>query len=103
MTFTEEQLEILKQATPHFESAKRGYVKNAPRHLTEQIINVYESTGKTLTSKDLSCAICVLRIYQRVGALYFKDIEELKQIEENKPGEEQETSTPKSKSKKKSK
>jgi len=101
MNFTEEQLEILKQATPHFESAKRGYVKNAPRYLTEQVINVYESTGKTLASKDLSCAICVLRIYQIVGALYFKDLEE--QMEEPKKTEEIETATPKSKSKKKSK
>ena len=101
MTFTEEQLEILKQATPHFESAKRGYVKNAPRHLTEQIINVYESTGKTLTSKDLSCAICVLRIYQRVGALYFKDIEELqtKTIEENEKTEKRHTGKTKRNSK----
>lgn len=95
MTFTEEQLEILHQALPHFESAKRGYVKNAPRYLTEAVINVYESTGKTLTSKDLSCAICVLRIYQRVGALYFKDIEELqtKTIEENEKKTEKRNSS----------
>lgn len=74
MTFTDEQYEILKQATPHFETARHEFIRNAPRWLTEQVINVYEAaTGKTIMSKDLSCAVCVLRIYQIVGKPFYAD------------------------------
>lgn len=86
MIFTEEQYNILKQATPHFETAKHEYVRNAPRWLTSQVINVYEAaTGKTIMSKDLSCAVCVLRIYQIVGRQFFLDKQEREKIlsEEN--------------------
>jgi len=104
MNFTDEQLEILQQARPHFDSARRGFIRNAPRYLTEQVINVYESTGRTILSKDLTCAVCVLRIYQAAGALYFKDIEERQRAEEMKPTEEAKTEqTPTTAPKKKSK
>lgn len=75
MTFTDKQWELLKQASPHFENARRERVRNAPRWLTQQVIDVYESaTGKHMFHKDLSCAVCVLRIYQTVGKLYFDDL-----------------------------
>ena len=74
MIYTEEQWRIIKQASPHYESAKHEYIRNAPRWLTEQVINVYESaTGKTVMHKDLSCAVCVLNIYKQIGKTYFQD------------------------------
>lgn len=74
MIYTEEQWKIIKQASPHYESARHEYIRNAPRWLTEQIINVYEAaTGKTMMHKDLSCAVCVLNIYKQVGKTYFQD------------------------------
>ena len=75
MTFTDEQFELLTKALPHFESARRERVRNAPRWLTEQTISIYEAaTGKRMLHKNLSCAVCVLRVYQAVGKLYFDDL-----------------------------
>lgn len=75
MTFTDKQWELLKQASLHFENARRERVRNAPRWLTQQVIDVYEAaTGKKMLHKDLSCAVCVLRVYQTIGKLYFDDL-----------------------------
>lgn len=74
MTFTDKQWELLKPASLHFENARRERVRNAPRWLTQQVIDIYEAaTGKQMLHKDLSCAVCVLRVYQTVGKLYFQD------------------------------
>lgn len=82
MIYTEEQWKLIKQASPHYETARHEYIRNAPRWLTEQIINVYEAaTGKTVMHKDLSCAVCVLNIYKQVGKTYFADLEERKKLE----------------------
>lgn len=78
----DQQWNILKQAAPHFESARHEYLRNCPRWLSEQVINVYEdATGNTILHKDLSCAVCVLRIFQTVGKLYFYNLEERKKLE----------------------
>lgn len=75
MIYTEDQWKIIKQASPHYETARHEYIRNAPRWLTEQIISVYEAaTGKTVMHKDLSCAVCVLNIYKQVGKTYFDDL-----------------------------
>ena len=42
-----------------------------------------EATGKKIMSKDLSCAVCVLRIYQTVGKTYFSDLAEREELEKN--------------------
>lgn len=82
MIYTEEQWKLIKQASPHYETARHEYIRNAPRWLTEQIINVYEAaTGKTMMHKDLSCAVCVLNVYKQVGKTYFSDLEERKKLE----------------------
>lgn len=83
MIYNEEQWQLIKQASPHFETARRDYIRNAPQWLTEQIISVYEdATGKTIMSKNLTCAVCVLRIYQTVGKTYFADLDERNKIKE---------------------
>lgn len=82
MIYTEEQWKIIKQASPHYETARHEYIRNAPRWLTEQVINVYEAaTGKTVMHKDLSCAVCVLNIYKQIGKTYFADLEEKNKLE----------------------
>lgn len=89
MIYTEEQWKIIKQASPHYETAKHEYIRNAPRWLTEQVINVYESaTGKTVLHKDLSCAVCVLNIYKQIGKTYFQDKLERENLSDLKEGEE---------------
>lgn len=89
MIFTDEQWKIIKEASPHFKTARQEYIRNAPRYLTEQIMNIYESaTGNNIMSKDINCATCVLRIYQTVGKAYFSDLDEREKLEkeENKDG-----------------
>lgn len=84
-TLTDEQWEEFKKASPHFKSSKQEYIRNAPRWLTEQVINIYESvTGKTILDKDLSCAHCVLRVYQIAGKLYFSELDRREKLEEEK-------------------
>lgn len=75
MIYTQEQWNVIKQASPHYLSAKKDYVRNAPRWLTQQVIDTYEAaTGKTIPYKDLACAVCVLRVYQLIGKTYFDDL-----------------------------
>ena len=82
---TDEQWIAFKEASPHFKSSKQEYIRNAPRWLTEQVINIYESvTGKTILDKDLSCAHCVLRVYQIAGKLYFSELDRREKLEEEK-------------------
>lgn len=77
MIYNDEQWNIIKKASPHYETAKHDYIRNAPRNLTEQVMNVYEAaTGKKIISRDLTCAVCVLRIYQIIGKTYFQDLKE---------------------------
>lgn len=81
MTYTDEQFKILEQALPHFKSVKKEYIRNAPKWLTEQIINVYEAaTKKTLPNKNSTCSICVMNLYKIIGKTYFSDLEEREAI-----------------------
>lgn len=85
MIYNEEQWEVIKQAGPHFRTARQDYIRNATRQMTQQIVDVYESaTGKTVMSKDYKCAVCVLRIYQTIGKTYFSDLAEREELEKNK-------------------
>lgn len=82
MIYNEAQWDIIKKASPHYETARHEYIRNAPRNLTEQVMNVYEAaTGKKIYSRDLSCAVCVLHIYQQIGKTYFADLEERNKLE----------------------
>lgn len=85
MIYNEQQWEVIKEASPHFRTARQDYIRNVPRWLTQKIMDTYEeATGKTIMSKDLSCAVCVLRIYQTVGKTYFSDLAEREELEKNK-------------------
>lgn len=88
MIFNEEQWKIIKKASPHYDTARRDYIRNAPRWLTDEIIKAYEeATGKTVQNKNSNCSSCILRIYQMIGKDYFKDLAERKKIEiENEKG-----------------
>jgi hypothetical protein len=84
MIFTDEQWNEIKKASPHFESARREYIRNAPMWLTEKVVEIYEAaTGKTIPQRDFTCAICVLRIYQTVGNAYFADLKEREELQKN--------------------
>lgn len=92
MIFTDEQWNEIKKASPHFESARREYIRNAPSWLTKSVVEIYEAaTGNKIPNRDFTCAICVLRIYQTIGKAYFADLKEredaLKQKTEEENGE----------------
>lgn len=77
MIYNEAQWEIIKKASPHYETARHDYIRNAPRWLTEQVMNTYEAaTGNHLSNRDINCAVCVLRIYQTIGKTFFADLKE---------------------------
>lgn len=77
MTFTKEQLEILKEAEPHFKSSRNGWVRYASKELSNKVADTYfKATGQVIP-KTWSCSICVLNLYRKVGYFYFKDLEEL--------------------------
>ena len=81
LPISNEQWDIIKKASPHYETARHEYIRNAPRQLTEQVMNVYEAaTGKKIYSRDLSCAVCVLHIYQQIGKTYFDDLKEREEL-----------------------
>lgn len=77
MTFTKEQLEILKEAEPHFLTAKSGYVRYASRELSNKVADTYFQATGQIIPKNWSCGTCVLNLYRKVGWFYFKDLEEL--------------------------
>lgn len=77
MTFTKEQLEVLKEAEPHFRTAQNGYVRFATKALNNLVADTYfEATGQKIPG-SWSCSVCVLNLYRKVGWFYFKDLEEL--------------------------
>lgn len=77
MTFTKEQLEVLKQAEVHFNTARNGYVRYATRAMNNLVADTYfEATGQKIPG-SWSCSVCVLNLYRKVGYFYFKDLEEL--------------------------
>lgn len=85
MIYNDEEWRIIKEASPHYKTARQEYIRNAPLRLTEQVLITYENaTGKIILNKDLSCANCVLNIYKEIGKTYFSDLEEREKLEEEK-------------------
>jgi hypothetical protein len=90
MIYNDEQWAIIKKGSPHYITSRQDYIRNVPRWLLENIIEIYESaTGKIILNKDLSCAVCVLNIIKTVAKTYFSDLDEREKLEEeeNKDGE----------------
>lgn len=85
MIYTDDQWLIIKKASPHYESAKKGYIRNVPSWLVEGIVKTYESaTGKNMLYKDFTCATCVLHIMNLIGKTYFSDLAERNKLQEEK-------------------
>ena len=96
---TDEQWNAFKEASPHFLSSKHDYIRNCPKWLSEQTINIYESvTGKTILNKNLNCAVCILNMFKITGKLYFDELErrnkKQNEIENEKGNNNKENGTP---------
>lgn len=88
MTFTQEQIQALSEAELHFDSVcHHDYIRNAPRWLTQKIVEIYDNTVGVKTNLNLSCSACVMRIYKTIGKKYYADkklLEENGRLEDNK-------------------
>lgn len=88
MTFTKEQIQALSEAELHFDSVcHHDYIRNAPRWLTQKIVEIYDNTVGVKTNLNLSCSACVMRIYKAIGKKYYADkklLEENERREDNK-------------------
>lgn len=72
--FTKEQLRTLYDAEIHFDSVvHHNIIRNAPRWLTEQIVNIYEATTHSSLQHNYSCTVCVMNIYNTIGKKYYDD------------------------------
>jgi hypothetical protein len=102
MIYNDEQWAIIKKGSPHYITSRQDYIRNVPRWLLENIIEIYESaTGKIILNKDLSCAVCVLNIIKTVAKTYFSDLDEREKLEENKDGITKTNTEPNQRDKKK--
>lgn len=73
-TFTREQLQDLWEAEVHFDSViHTDSIKNAPKWLTERVVNIFEKATKQHLNIDYYCPVCVMRVYRIVAPIYFKD------------------------------
>lgn len=85
MIYNDEQWAIIKEASPHYITSRQDYIRNVPRWLLEDIIEIYESaTGKIILNKTPSCAVCVLNIIKTIAKTYFSDLEERDNLEKEK-------------------
>ena len=58
MIYNEEQWKVISNASPHFETARHDYIRNATRKMTQDKIEVFEAaTGKKIAHRDLTCAV----------------------------------------------
>lgn len=78
MTFTVEQLKALEPYEQHFTTAIRSKYARYPGVNGVRIIHgIYATAVKTAPALHASCSSCIFRLLTDVGALYFKDKEEM--------------------------
>lgn len=78
MKLTHEELAIVSQYEGNLRTAVRSrYLRHVGRSAIEKLVPIYNrATGYHVRVND-SCGACVLDFLQRLGALYFADVEEL--------------------------
>ena len=72
--FTEEQIKELGQYETYFESAViADYVRNIPSDKLAKILKIWEEASGEITKGKLTCGVCQLTFFKKVGKHYFKD------------------------------
>ena len=88
---TNEDFELLKPFETQFERAKSDWVKNEPHKHLEILERIYVANAETKPLPlNYNCAGCILGLFKRLGALYFKKKAEIEantteQAEQPKP------------------
>lgn len=80
---TKEQLKTLEPYEQHFTTAIRSrYARYPGSHALQEIHQVYSEVSKNSLPLNTSCSSCVFRLLVDCGTIYFKDKQELEQIQE---------------------
>ena len=70
---TNEDFELLKPFETQFERAQSDWVKNEPHKHLELLERIYVANAETKPLPlNYNCAGCILELFKRLGALYFK-------------------------------
>lgn len=98
MKLTQNELEIVGRWEKNLRTAIRAkYLRHVGRAAIETMVPIYERATGHRVRVNSSCGACVLDFLQRMGAIYFADLEEMEAAKNAQP----ETEAPKRRSKRK--
>jgi hypothetical protein len=85
MILTAEQIKELSQYESHFKTAiESRYAKYPGANGVKVIHSIYKQVAKNVPPLNASCSSCIFRLLTEVGAIYFKDKEEMQKAEKPK-------------------
>lgn len=85
MILTAEQIRELSQYESHFKTAiESRYAKYPGANGVKVIHSIYTSVAKNVPPLNASCSSCIFRLLTEVGAIYFKDKEEMQKADKPK-------------------
>ena len=85
MTLNAEQLKMLEPYESHFKTAiESRYAKYPGANGVKTIHSIYSQVAKNVPPLNTSCSSCIFRLLTEVGAIYFKDKEEMQKTEKPK-------------------
>ena len=86
MIFTTEQLKSLEPYEKHFRTAIRSKYAMYPGSNGVQLIHrTYNDATKSTMHLNASCSSCIFRLLVECGTIYFKDKQELEQMQTEIP------------------
>lgn len=98
MKLTQEEIATLSKWELNMRTAVRSkYLRHVGRMAIETMVPIYERATGYRVRVNSNCGACVLDFLQRIGNIYFADLEEIEAAKNAQP----ETEAPKRRSKKK--
>ena len=98
MKLTQEEIATLSKWELNMRTAVRSkYLRHVGRMAIETMVPIYERATGYRVRVNSNCGACVLDFLQRIGNIYFADLEEIEAVKNAQP----ETEAPKRRSKKK--
>ena len=98
MKLTQKELEIVGRWEKNLRTAIRAkYLRHVGRTAIETMVPIYERATGHRVRVNSNCGACVLDFLQRMGAIYFADLEEMEAARNAQP----DTEAPKRRTKRK--
>lgn len=86
MKLTQNELEIVGRWEKNLRTAIRAkYLRHVGRAAIEIMIPIYERATGYRVRVNSNCGACVLDFLQRMGAVYFADLEEMEAAKNTQP------------------